>query len=207
LFSTGGGDRNLGDTGHRGASPGRSGATDGFWGTGVLTVESAGAGGRAGVLDADSVRGAPGAGTVDRDGRDGLLSWVLFLRDLVPAVPVGAALAVFDLMGGRMGDESREAKGEAFVDVDAEGVPESCDAGLGGSVSALRRDEVDDSRVRAGCELWALAAGWRTPAPPGAIFVALSMAAGSMGVAVETREPRPGPHATSALAAEPVVTS
>ena len=120
------------------------------------------------------------------------------MRDLDPVLAVETVFPVLDLMGGLMGDESRDAKGDALVEVAVDGGPESCAADLAGSVSALRRDEVDDSRVRVGCEDWALLAGWRAPGPPVAMFVDLSMAAGSMGVVVETAvEPLADPHATS----------
>jgi hypothetical protein len=49
---------------------------------------------------------------LDRAGRDGLRSWTLFFRDLVPAL-----LTVFVRTGGLMGDESREASGDCVAEL------------------------------------------------------------------------------------------
>ena len=55
---------------------------------------------------------------MDRDGRDGLRSCTLFFRDRVPVAL--EALDVLVRASGRMGDESREPKGEGDTELAAE---------------------------------------------------------------------------------------
>jgi len=135
-------------------------------------VASEAAGSRVGVVDADSVLcDDDEVGMLDLAARDGLISGWLFLRDLVPEA---AVLDVLDLMGGRFGDESREAKGEVLVEVAVEVAPDVRGVCLVGTESVLRSDEVDDSRVSVGWDVCAALAGWAPPAA--AVFADLSMA-------------------------------
>ena len=85
LLRIGGGDRNRGETGHRGVSFRFSTMVEeSFWGIDTLLLEVLGAG-RLGVVDADNdlVAGTE-VGPVDLIDRAGLVSCWLFLRDLVP---------------------------------------------------------------------------------------------------------------------------
>jgi hypothetical protein len=132
---TGGGDRSLGETGHRGGSL-SSVVTDGFWGVGALIVGSEETGCRAGVVAADSrccaaVEG--GLVVVVLEARVGLTSLELFFRDR-PGPARGAE--AFDLSDGRAGDDSREGMGE----VDAEAVR------LGWRRLVVAMEEADASR-------------------------------------------------------------
>jgi hypothetical protein len=74
---TGGGDRNRGETGHRGASLG-SAVEDGFWGVGALMVGSEATGCREGVVTAERTRcwAAADGGLLEEPlgARDGLTS-------------------------------------------------------------------------------------------------------------------------------------
>jgi hypothetical protein len=90
VLNTGGGDRNLGEMGHRGAS---------FMGSPLWVgvprmVASEAEGSSAGVVEADSVRVACEVGMLGRPGRDGdgLASAWLFLRDRLGSAPVEADL-------------------------------------------------------------------------------------------------------------------
>jgi hypothetical protein len=119
-LSIGGGDRNRGETGHLGVSFKFSTIVDdSFWGINVaLLLELAGAG-RLGVVEADRVLVA-GADVGPADLRDrGGLVW-LFFRDLVPG-----GLEAVDRCG-RVGDGSREARGEGVAD-DAAELCDGCD--------------------------------------------------------------------------------
>ena len=91
-------------------------------------------------MDAESVRVVTDETLDFVDDRDGLISCWLFLRDLVPDAPVDAALAVPVRRGGRVGEESREAKGVPAADVEAEAVVEAGATCLLWSVSAFRSE-------------------------------------------------------------------
>ena len=115
LLRTGGGDRNLGETGHLGVSLKFSTAVgDDFWGIDPLPLEVEGAG-SLGVVAADRVllEGAE-VGPLDLKDRAGLRSCWLFLRDLVPGAEEAVGLR------GRDGEGSREGLGEGTVDDAAE---------------------------------------------------------------------------------------
>lgn len=165
----GGGDRNRGETGHRGESFKLSRFDGDFWGIDTLPAASVG-GGRLGVVAEERVLvvGAD-VGPVDLVDRAGLGSCWLFFRDLVPG-----ARGVFDL-AGRVGDGSREARGDGAADEAAE-LCEGCDvACLVDGHDSVRGVTVlvVDSRERVGCEERLLAS-----VEPFPIFVVdLSMAA------------------------------
>jgi hypothetical protein len=111
----GGGDRKRGEIGHLGVSLKFSARVeDDFWGIDTLLPEFDGAG-RLGVVAAERllVAGAD-VGPLDLVDRAGLRSCWLFLRDLVPGV-----LEMVDL-NGRVGDGSRDGRGEGAADEVAE---------------------------------------------------------------------------------------
>jgi len=113
---TGGGDRSLGDTGHRGVSL-ISDVWGGFWGAGALRVGSEATGGKLGVEATDSALcvAAADRGLVDvLADREGLISWELFFLAL-PG-PVTERLEVFALGCGRIGELSLDGIGELVVD-------------------------------------------------------------------------------------------
>ena len=112
LLRMGGGDRNLGDTGHRGDSLRCSNDVGDFIGTGALMFGSDMAGRRVGVfvderiLEVEVDEGPVLFGLV---AREGLVSCRLFFRDLVPGfVDEARELAVRER--GRVGDVSREGR-------------------------------------------------------------------------------------------------
>lgn len=121
LWRIGGGDRSRGETGHLGASLKFSTIVDGdFCGIDTSPLELAGAG-RLGVVAAERVfvAGAD-VGPLDLVDRAGLRSCWLFLRDLLPGV-----LEVVDLRG-RVGDGSRDGRGDGAADEAAE-LCDGCD--------------------------------------------------------------------------------
>jgi hypothetical protein len=151
LFRIGGGERNRGETGHRGASPSRmlSRVVGDFWGINTLLLGSAGAG-RLGVVAADSVFDVfAKVGTPDLVDRAGLSSCWLFFRDLVPE-----AREALDLTA-RAGDDSLEARGDGITE-EAPGPWDGCDVCLvDGQDSVLLVGVtvlVVDSRESVGCE-------------------------------------------------------
>lgn len=84
LFEFGGGDRNRGDIGHRGLSLESVGTTPFFCGVEACCA-SLTPGGRAGVAEVDRLRAAAVCvGICDLEGRVGLRSCWLFLRERVP---------------------------------------------------------------------------------------------------------------------------
>lgn len=116
-LSRGGGERRRGDTGHW-FSRTCSGLTGAFWGAGALAPASWDAGRRVGVVAALRVLDPVGGmGMLDRDTRTGLDSWTLFFRDLVPG-PL--FLNELPRGGGRIGDGSRELKGDCDVELVAD---------------------------------------------------------------------------------------
>lgn len=151
LLRIGGGERNRGETGHRGASPSRilSRVVGDFWGINTLLLGSAGAG-RLGVVAAESVfEVLAKVGTPDLVDRAGLSSCWLFFRD-----PVPEARGALDRTG-RAGDDSLEARGDGIT----EEAPEpwaSCDVCLvDGQDSVLVVGVtvlVVDTRENVGCE-------------------------------------------------------
>lgn len=133
MWRIGGGDRNLGDTGHRGDSLRCSWAVGDF--TGAPMDESDVTGRSVGVVVEESVLVAEdAAGLLGRPSREGLTSWRLFFRDRVPGLVVARDAWVRE--SGRVGDGSREASGEGAADEDAE-VPDVWEVNLEGQESVF----------------------------------------------------------------------
>ena len=140
LLRIGGGDRNLGDTGHRGDSRRWSNAVGDFIGTGALMFGSDMAGRRVGVFVDERILEVEVEDVPElfgRVARGGLVSCRLFFRDLVPGfVDEARELAVRER--GRVGDVSREGRGEGAADVGADGAQfEFCEVNLDGHESVL----------------------------------------------------------------------
>jgi hypothetical protein len=133
---TGGGDRNLGETGQRGVSL-MSEGREGFCGAGAFIVVSKETGCKVGVVAADSAlcwAAADGGFVLVLAERTGLTSWLLFFLDRLE--PVERA-DVPVLRAGRFGDDSLEGLGELAAD----GVR------LGGSFFVGAIEDVDVSRA------------------------------------------------------------
>lgn len=136
LLSIGGGDRNLGETGHRGDSLRCSNTVGDLTGTGALICGSDVAGRRVGVLLDESVLEVDEVAVLfGRVKREGLVSWRLFFRDLFPGVAdEPRELAVRER--GRVGEGSREGSGDGAADVGADGAG-FCELDLEGHESVL----------------------------------------------------------------------
>jgi hypothetical protein len=161
LCRIGGGDRSLGETGHRGDSRKCSWAAGDL--TGAPRAGSVVTGSRVGVVVEERVLTAEGAvGMLGRPTREGLTSWRLFFRDLVPGF-VEDARETFVRERGRVGDGSREANGEGAADEDAEALEvwvvnlDGHESVFGVIVAVL----VVDSRDSVGNGVWAALLGER----------------------------------------------
>lgn len=129
LLSTGGGDRSLGETGHRGDSRRRSWVVGDL--TGALVLDSEAAGRRVGVVEEERVRTVEDrAGLAGRPAREGLRSVMLFFRDPGAGV-VEEAREMLVLDKGRAGDGSREASGEGAAEDEAEWEDDVCETKRG----------------------------------------------------------------------------
>lgn len=129
LLRTGGGDRSLGETGHRGDSRRRSWVVGDL--TGALVLDSEAAGRRVGVVEEDRVRTVEDrAGLAGRPAREGLRSVMLFFRDPGAGV-VEEAREMLVLDKGRAGDGSREASGEGAAEDEAEWEDDVCETRRG----------------------------------------------------------------------------
>jgi hypothetical protein len=113
LFSTGGGDRSLGDTGHRGVS--RRFSVGDFCGAPFFPAVSDAVGSSDGIVDVFNVLCASEdddcVGKFGLDDAAGLVSTLLFLRDRLLEL-VDDAREVLDLASGRAGEASRDGTGD-----------------------------------------------------------------------------------------------
>jgi hypothetical protein len=118
LWRMGGGDRNLGETGHLGDSLRCSWVVGDLTGAPMLGSDVAGR--RVGVVEEERVLICEDSvGLLGLPTREGLTSWRLFFRDRVLGfVDEGRERLVRE--SGRVGDGSRETRGEAEADDDAE---------------------------------------------------------------------------------------
>lgn len=158
LWRMGGGDRNLGETGHRGDSRKCSMEVGDLTGGPTFELKSDPDGRRVGVLAEDKVLFAgTGAGLFCLASREGLISWKLPFLERIPALADEAReLAVRDK--GLVGEGSRDVSGDGAADDEVD-VLEVCDTSLEGAesvfwviVAVLALAE--DSRDGVGCAVW-----------------------------------------------------
>jgi hypothetical protein len=178
LWSMGGGDRNLGDTGHLGDSRRCSIVVGDLTGAPASGVELDADGRSVGVLADDSVL-EPGAGAGAglaclADDRVGLMSWWLFFLERIPEFADEAREeAVRE--SGLVGEGSRDARGDGAADDEVD-VAEVCEANLEGPdsvIGVIVAVLAEDSREYVGCAFW-------LPGPsddPAGMFGDLSMSA------------------------------
>lgn len=139
LWRRGGGDRSLGETGHRGDSRRCSMEVGDLTGAPTFELGSGTDGGSVGVLEDDRVvvvlEGGAGGGLFCLADRVGLRSCRLPLRERMPAF-AGEAREVVVRDSGLAGDGSREGSGDGAADDDVDAA-EACDADLDGAGSGL----------------------------------------------------------------------
>lgn len=175
LWRMGGGDRNLGETGHLGDSRRCSMEVGDLTGAPTLVLGSETDGKRVGVLaDVNVLDVGAGCGTFCLDCREGLRSCWLFFRERTPEFANEVREAVRD--NGLVGDGSREGSGEAAADDDAD-VAEVCEASLDGHESVFWvtvAELAEESRDSVG---WALRSLPGASGRPGDMLGDLSMSA------------------------------
>jgi len=149
----GGGDRNLGETGHLGDSRRWSIVVGDLMGAPTLELRSEVDGRRVGVSADDSVLDAgASAGLACFAERDGLRScWLFFLERMPEFADEVREVAVRD--NGRVGECSRDGRGDGAAEDEVE-VPDVCEVNLDGPDSVMGVTVAvlaEDSRENVGC--------------------------------------------------------
>ncbi|SPQ20891.1 a4b0aba0-6f85-418c-af19-db999d8721ff [Thermothielavioides terrestris] len=149
----GGGDRNLGETGHLGDSRRCSIAVGDLTGAPTFVPRSDVDGRRVGVFAEDRFLDAgAGVGWLCLADREGLGSCWLFFRERIPEFADEVREAV-GRRKGLVGEGSRDARGDGAADEEEEGA-DVCDVNLDGPdsvIGVIVAVLAEDSRDKAGC--------------------------------------------------------